>query len=602
MIRLALDFARDVWARLGSRLVPMLAWLVLSAVLGVVSIAAMLPLLTAAGIGASSGGMAALVGAVGERVQGALGLPAGPGGYAMVVVLVLAANYLFFWLHVRASARLQADYVAGWQSDLFAAILAARWDFFQRHRQGDLINALTGEMSRLNATFYQGSALLAAVVHSTIYIAGALLVSWPVTLAILATGAVLIGLSLPWMRRGARMGYRLTERNAELQSTAGQYLGAAKLVKASATEASAQREFSATAHAIQDLNARVTTDGGTIRALFELVSALLVIAILVGGSWLAGVGAAQIVVVMGLFVRLFPRLSGLQQSAQAMATVIASLAAVRRLHADATAAREPASDAALPFATRAPVAISLDGLTAAAGGQTILGPIDLEIGAGELIAVVGPSGSGKSTMVDCILGLVQPAAGAVRVAGHALGELPLSSWRRAVGYLAQDAAILNATARANVAWGNPGATDAALLRAIEQANAGGLIASLPDGMDTLLGQKGRALSGGERQRIGLARALVGNRCLLILDEATSAQDAESEAAIVEALRALKGRLTIVMVAHRLSSVRIADRVCVLEQGRIVACGAFADLVANPGRFRDMWHAQGADRDGAPSGA
>ena len=349
---------------------------------------------------------------------------------------------------------------------------------------------------------------------------------------------------------------------------------------------------------MQQLNARVTTDGATVRALFELASALLVIAILIGGRRI-GVGAAEIIVVMGLFVRLFPRLSSLQQSVQALATVIAALSSVQRLHAAAVAEREEAGDGPLPFAATKPVAVSLAGLTVVADGRTILDGVDLEIGAGELVAIVGPSGAGKSTLVDCLLGLVSPTLGEVRIDGHALGQLPLASWRRSVGYVAQDAAVLDATVAENLAWGNATASQADLERAVAQAAAGGVIAGMPDGYQTLLGPKGRPLSGGERQRIGLARALVGGRSLLILDEATSAQDVETEFGIIETIRGFKGAMTMVMIAHRLTSVRFADRICVLEQGRLVKAGTFEALRASDSRFAALWRAQGAEAGAAP---
>jgi ATP-binding cassette subfamily C protein len=569
-------------------------WLVLSAVLGALSIAAMLPLLTAAGIGSGdAGGLGAAVAAWGLSAQAALRLPPGPAGYAVIVILVVAFNYLFFWLHARAVALLQADYVSGWQSDLIGAVLGARWPFHQRHRPGELMNVLNGEMSRLNSAFYQTAGLLSALVHVAVYVAGALLVSWPVTLIILVTGTAMIAITVPWLRRGARMGHEITRAGAELQSASSQALSAIKMIKATATEQEAATEFAAAARRLQGLNAQVTTDSQIVRAMLEIVSALLVIAILVLGPLWLGIGAAQIVIVMGLFVRIFPRLSGVQQSVQALATVIASLDAVQRLLAAALAERETASSGPLPFPQAAPVAVRLSALSITYEARTVLASLDLEIAAGECVAIVGPSGAGKSTLVDCVLGLAEPTGGQVRIAGHRLADLPLASWRRAVGYVTQDATLLNASVRDNLLWGNPGAREQDLHAALAQANAAALVASLPEGLDTLLGPQGRALSGGERQRIGLARALVGGRCLLILDEATSAQDAETEQAIIEAIRALKGRITIVMIAHRLSSVRVADRICLLEAGRIVESGTFAMLVASPSRFATLWAMQAA---------
>ena len=240
MIPLTLGFLRDLWSRLGWKLGQLMAWLVLSAILGAMSTAAMLPLLEAAGIsGGRVGGTGQFIAAAVRAVQTAVHLPDGAIGYATVVGALLVASYVFYWLHAATSARLQAEYVAGWQSDLFRTILAARWGFLRRQRLGDLTSTLDGEIVRLNGAFYQASALAAALVHIGVYIAAALLVSWPVTIAILMTGAALIAASLPWMRRGARMGYTITAQNAELQATATQFFGLSKLVKTTATERSA---------------------------------------------------------------------------------------------------------------------------------------------------------------------------------------------------------------------------------------------------------------------------------------------------------------------------------------------------------------------------
>lgn len=597
MIRVLSHLLHDLVARLGWRLAVLLLWLGLSAGFGALAIAAMLPLFNAVGIGAAAGGgVGATIAAAMDHVQAFLRLPPGSHGYAVLLLIILSLTYLFFLLHAWWASRLQVRYVSERQRVLFDAVLAADWPFFRQHRAGDLLNTLINEMTRLNAAVYHAALLLAALVHIGIYILAAFLVSWQVTLAILASGSGLILLSLPWIRRGRRMGTEITAGNGDLQSAATQFLGLAKLVKATATEADASRRFASIVRRLEWLNHWVGFDGQVVRALFELVSSLLLIGILVLGPVLVGADAGIILVVIGLFVRIFPRLSGLQQSFQALSTVLPALEAVNALHQAAVLRREHVGGdtTALPFVPGRPVAVEIADLSIDFGSAPVLQQVSLRVAPGECLAIVGPSGAGKSTLVDCLLRLAQPQQGRILIDGHAIDTLPLAAWRRAVGYMGQESAMLNASIRDNLQWGNPALTPAVLERLIDQVEARELIAAMPQGLETTLGDRGRALSGGERQRLALARALGRQPSLLILDEATSALDVATEARIMETIRALKGSITIIMITHRLATVRVADRVCVLEAGRLVENGSVDALLAAPGRFQQMWNTHGAD--------
>ncbi len=209
------------------------------------------------------------------------------------------------------------------------------------------------------------------------------------------------------------------------------------------------------------------------------------------------------------------------------------------------------------------------------GGAAALSGVSLDLRAGELTAIAGPSGAGKSTLADVLLGLLEPSAGAVLVDGVAVDDANRRRWRRSCGYVPQDPYLFHDTIRANLVWARPGAADDALWRALELAAAADFVAGLPLGLDTVVGDRGSRLSGGERQRIALARALAAEPALLVLDEATSQLDADNERLIVETLRSLRGRVTVVAVAHREAVLAAADRVVTLDAGRVVDGGAGA---------------------------
>ncbi|MEL6541210.1 MAG: ABC transporter ATP-binding protein [Pseudomonadota bacterium] len=208
--------------------------------------------------------------------------------------------------------------------------------------------------------------------------------------------------------------------------------------------------------------------------------------------------------------------------------------------------------------------------------------VNATIKAGTITALIGQSGAGKSTMGDLIMGLTQPSEGALLIDGQPLEDTNRRAWRRSVACVPQDAFLMNDTIAANLRIGKPDASEDEIWRSLDQANAGDLVRGLPDGLETMAGDRGGRFSGGERQRLALARALLRQPQLLVLDEATSALDWENQSIIADAIQALRGELTIVTIAHRSSLITIADDVIALDKGKLVAQGRFAEMKGDPG--------------------
>jgi ATP-binding cassette subfamily B protein len=228
-----------------------------------------------------------------------------------------------------------------------------------------------------------------------------------------------------------------------------------------------------------------------------------------------------------------------------------------------------------------------------------LDDVSFEISPGATTALVGPSGSGKTTIVRLALRLIDPQAGRIFIDGVDLREVKGTSLRRAVSLVPQDVALFNDTLYANIAFGDPEASERAIWQAAEAAELSKFIAGLPQKMETRVGERGLKLSGGERQRVGLARALLANPRLLILDEATSALDGRTEAAIQETLRRVRAGRTSLVVAHRLSTVADADQILVIRRGRIVERGTHADLLSAGGEYASLWRRQTRGEKAAP---
>ncbi|MFZ2471729.1 MAG: ATP-binding cassette domain-containing protein [Methanothrix sp.] len=221
--------------------------------------------------------------------------------------------------------------------------------------------------------------------------------------------------------------------------------------------------------------------------------------------------------------------------------------------------------------------------------------INLKIPLGQTVGLIGPSGSGKSTMADLIIGLIRPVSGSIFVDDKALTQDRVKAWRKHIGYVSQDTFLFNDTVRANLLWACPEASEEDMNEALRLAAADEFVYRLQDGMNTLLGDRGVRLSGGERQRLALARALLRRPSLLILDEATSNLDSESEKRIQEAVESLHGSHTTFIITHRLSTLRNADTICILENGGIVEQGSWNDLLASKGRFLGLCVIQGMEK-------
>jgi ATP-binding cassette, subfamily B, bacterial len=225
-------------------------------------------------------------------------------------------------------------------------------------------------------------------------------------------------------------------------------------------------------------------------------------------------------------------------------------------------------------------------------GGEVLSDLNFQVAAGEVVGVIGPSGSGKSTLVQLLLGLREPTSGAITVGGVDLSEVDRGSWNPRVAFVPQDANLITGTVAENISFFRPDITAEQMTAAARQAHVLDEITALPDGFDTSLGERGQQLSGGQRQRIAIARALVGQPELLILDEPTSALDLKSESVIRDTIAALKGQVTVVIIAHRISTLEACDRIMVIRDGVLEAFGPAEELARNDEFYREALHLAG----------
>jgi ABC-type multidrug transport system fused ATPase/permease subunit len=378
--------------------------------------------------------------------------------------------------------------------------------------------------------------------------------------------------------------------NAQLNILLNEFLGGVKLVKATATEDKAVRQVGNVVEVLREHHTWASFLPGLVRALFEFLSIAALCLVLVFGHSLLEIPAAHMLVILALFVRLLPRFNALQQNLQLLATYVPAMTNLNELLHEANRQREPvpeAQGAAIPE----DAALHVDIRRAGYADVDILKDVHIVLPARGFVGIVGESGAGKSTLVHCLLGLCEIAEGSVRMGDRPMETIALTDWRRAIGYVPQETILFHLPVRENIAWAKDGATLDEVREAARRAHADDFIESLEHGYDSVIGDQGMRLSGGQRQRLGIARALITRPSVLLLDEATSALDSASEQAVLQTLEDLRKTICIVSVAHRLSSVRGADRIYVMHQGRIAESGSWDELIAQNGILRHLANTQ-----------
>ncbi len=355
--------------------------------------------------------------------------------------------------------------------------------------------------------------------------------------------------------------------------------------------------FTHLTHAISRHFVETNLSFSSSRAFFEFATSVALVAFLYAATALFGLPASQLVVIAFVFTRLMPRIATIQSNWQRLLQYQDSYEAVVKMQNALDEAAEPEQPALLePVTLEQEVRlIDVSFHYDLHGGQAAVEGVNFRIPARQTTALVGRSGAGKSTIADLVLGLLSPTGGRVLVDGAPLEDALLQRWRKAIGYVPQEPFLFHETIRANLLWAKPDATTEDLQAVLRTAAAEDFISRLPNGLDSVVGDRGVRLSGGERQRLTLARALLRKPTLLLLDEATSSLDNENERSVKDAIDLLHGELTIVVIAHRLSTVQTADQVVVLADGRVVETGSPREMFRREdGVFRKMMHLDSLD--------
>jgi len=475
---------------------------------------------------------------------------------------------------------------------LLAAYLAAPYAFHFRHNSAGLIHRVT---DAVHSVFRGVLGSLVNVACEALVVAGivailALTAPGVTLVAVVVVGGLLLLPLLLSRHATARWGRAVARLDGETLQTLQQSLGGVKEVKLTGRESFFLAQFDERVAGAARLRSRYTTVAATLRIGVEttFVCGLLAVSLLL--TLRSGTAALPL---LGLYAyagfRVIPSANRIMMYVSELRY---SRAWIHDLRDDLAAlpAPAPATEPGEPIRFTRAVALERVSYTYADADEAdrVLVDVDLTIARGESIGIVGPSGAGKSTLVDLLLGLLTPTAGRITVDGRDIAGA-LRSWQRHIGYVAQEPFVLDDTIRRNVAFGvsDVEIDDRRVTAALTLTQLGDFVTGLPGGLDTLLGERGARLSGGQRQRVAIARALYHEPEVLVFDEATSALDTPTERELIAALEALRGVKTLVIIAHRLTTVRRCDRLAVLRDGRLAAVGSYDELLARDAGFRAM---------------
>lgn len=576
---------RGYWAAIGPEsglAVTTMVWYAISAVAEAAALGMLTPLLgtTAGGGGGAFTDILQTLGFSGRGV-----IWAAVGGLALLSIVAAVTRFE----GDAGTARVRGRVEARLRKELTDRLMAMDWSSFVMLRFGDIASSLMMESSQVGAGVQQLLTVVGSILATATFVVLALLLSPRLTLVVV--GFALIGAFVlrPIGRRAEGHTNALTAATTDIALRVAEVLGNLKFFRSTGSYRGTQ--FAEGYDEYATWFQRTLVSPYVVRLIYELSALGFITAVLAVS--LAGKSAlsATTVVFLAIFYRLSPRVRDLQ-AGLVMTTLQypwlvkweerSSLAAAYR--AELGGSIQPSfSDGIVTTA----VSFTFPRTTA-----EVLDDVSWELRPGESVAFVGESGAGKTTMLDLVSGLLTPTSGQIIVDGVSLSDVDLKAWQSHIGVVLQESPLFHGTVRDNVV-GDRTIDDERVWQCLSAAHATGFVEELPNRLDTVIGERGGRLSGGQRQRLGLARALYRRPWLLILDEATSQLDSVSENIVLDALRELRGQVSMMIVAHRLVTVEMADRIYVLERGRIVQSGSWTDLLSDSyGTFARMAAKQG----------
>jgi ATP-binding cassette subfamily C protein len=520
----------------------------------------------------------------------AVGIPYTLGPVAIVVMAVFTVQAGLTLLQSWYQGSYTHYYTLIWRQQLFKALARARWRYFLEVSRGELTNALSQETGRLSTATTKFLLFLSNLLVAIAYVAASFAVSVEATLLMTVVGLTVVIFNSFVMKRLMRHARKIVKGSNQMMVVAQEFLSNIKTVKATPQGFAVEAMVSQPLRTIfkSERSGFMLSNASRIAAELFIMLALI-IGIASASAWGQSIKSSEILLVLVLFMRAYGKITMTMTSAQQMYVQLPAFEYVSKIHKRAAEEEEALWHGGETLSPGGlDQGIRFEGVSVLYGDKATLRNIDVFLPPRSVVALVGPSGAGKTTFVDTLLRLVDINSGRITVSGRDARDFNIQSWRSCFGYVSQELTLINGSLADNIKLFKPAATDEDIRHAGTLAHANEFVEHLPEGYNTQVGEMGLKLSGGQRQRIAVARALINDPPVLIFDEATSALDSESEEKVMEAVYEMRKSKTVILIAHRLSTVRDADVILVLEEGRLVEQGDWESLVRRGGRFNELW--------------
>jgi len=497
--------------------------------------------------------------------------------------ILLYINFvLFAWLNSKISHQLRTS--------IFQQLMAVSNSYLQDQTSGYLLNLLASETWRVSDALERLVKVLISSCTVVVFIVLLLMLSWPLTLFVALALVCISALVRFLTQRVKRFGQQALQANSQLSVRMCEGLAGMQTIRGFGREAFEQKRFDDASQRVSQVFLKLNMLSMTTSPTFELLGAMLVLFVLVVGLLFNWVSLPTLLIFVLVLYQLQPRIKAIGNDYVTLLGLISAVDSVLNF-IDQSNKTYVQSGYQSFFSLNHAIQVDQVSFGYSPDQNNVLNNLSLVIPQGKTTAIVGPSGAGKSTLIHLLFRFYDPTAGEIRVDGQPLTQLNLADWRSHIALVSQDIFLFSDTVYHNIAYGRLDTTQDEILAAAQQAHAHQFIAELPNGYQTLVGDKGIRLSGGQRQRIALARAIVRNPDILILDEATNALDTLSESLIHEALDVFCRDRTVIAIAHRLSTIENAEQIVVMDAGQIRECGTLPQLLDQQGLFAELYRRQ-----------
>lgn len=566
--RLFLEYLKDLFNQAGARAYVAIGVLIAMGLTQGIGLLMLIPFLQLIGIGdAAPEGIVAVIGKAWRYTGLPLNLPVVLCVYVGIVSIYAVIQQ---WSTI-LNSKLSHAFTRKLRDDLFRSMARVQWLNFIQIRGSDINHVMTSNLTTIDNATYGLFALISTIFVVIVHIGIAMMLSFPLSCVAIVSSLLLLIILRPLNRRSYELGEEWRQTMAGLFSVLMDHLTGMKVARSFGAE---NRHIDSFCSLSGNLESQANRFAGILSStgMYYQIGGVVVVAIFFFvGLQVLKIPVSNLLIMLFLFSSLVPMFSWMQRTWQGTLNMLPAYKAVMEMQSKFEAAQEPQIDDHVhPIELQGCVEFRDVSFRYNKEDENyVLNDLNLLIRARETTAILGPSGGGKSTFADLLIGLLVPDKGQVLVDGNPLEGSMLHAWRKSVGYVPQESLLFHETLRENMLWASPDSSEREIWNALEMASAADFVRKLPEGLMTVVGDRGVKLSGGQRQRISLARALLRKPTLLLLDEATSNLDSTNELRIIQAMQEIRGKMTVVFISHRKSVVECSDRVVIIEGGHAV---------------------------------